>query len=80
MLCIFWSYHSKKEQEDDLKSVERGNGQLVRLERQLEVSDKEFTRLRHLNHALSQRFEETKTQTESEKYKLKVIFLWIYSR
>ena len=52
--------------------MERGKSEVVRLEKQLEVSTAQFTKLQRLNHELSQRLEELKAQTGSEEYKYKV--------
>ena len=68
-------YCSKRQQEDDKKTIERGNSELQRLEKQLDVSHVEFSKLQRLNHELLQRLEELKAQTGSEEYKQKVIIL-----
>ena len=63
---------SKKQQQDDKKAVERNRKELVRLDQQLKVSKIQFTKIKELNHELSQRLEEEKARTGDKEYMLKV--------
>jgi choline kinase len=65
-------FHSKRQQEDDKKAIERGKNELLRLEKQLEVSCAEFTKLQILNQELLQHLEELNARTGSEEYKQKM--------
>jgi choline kinase len=67
-------FHSKRQQEDDKKAIERGKNELLRLEKQLEVSCAEFTKLQILNQELLQHLEELNARTGSEEYKQKVYY------
>ena len=68
-----WSYtHSKKQQQDDKKAVERNRKELVRLDQQLKVSKSQYTKNRELNPELSRRLEEEKAETGDKEYTLKV--------
>ena len=72
-MCVVHMYvHSKKQQLDDIKTVERSRRELVRLDQQLKVSKAQYTRARELNHELSQRLEEEKAQIGDKEYQLKV--------
>ena len=72
MYILFCTPYSKKQQEDDLKAVQRGEGELQRLQKQLDVSEAKFASLKKLNHDMSKRFEEESARTEDGKYRLKV--------
>lgn len=71
--CMVHIYeHSKKQQLDDMKTVERNRRELVRLDQQLKVSKGQYTRARELNHELSQRLEEEKALIGDKEYRWKV--------
>lgn len=80
-MCLVHVYvHSKKQQLDDMKTVERNRRKLVRLDQQLKVSKAQYTRVRELNHELSQKLEEEKALIGDKEYQLKVRTSTIYRK
>ena len=74
-ICLHISFThvlSKKQQQDDLKAVERSKKELVQLDQQLKVSMAQYSKVRELNHELTQRLMDEEVRTGDVEYSLKV--------
>ena len=55
-----------------MKAVERSKKELLQLEQQLKVSMDQYSKVRELNHELTQRLKDEEVRTGDVEYSLKV--------